>query len=243
MLPSEDKTFYLELLRAYFDSANDAIFVLCDEMKFLLCNRAMETWLGKSELDLTRHNERISITRFFRESKSEQAFLSRFAQALEGRPGRFDCLLQPPHGTPRWVGMHLNKVALEHGQMVIGIARDITHERRDQVAMLKLSSAIEQTADSVMITDLNGFIEYVNPAFEQTTGFGREEALGGNPRLVKSGQHNAAFYKKLWRTILRGEVFRARGPRQCLWGWDVRAVGRRVVVGHCIRRRQPRLRV
>ncbi|MBI3574158.1 MAG: diguanylate cyclase, partial [Gammaproteobacteria bacterium] len=208
MLTSEDKTFYLELLRAYFDSANDAIFVLCDEMKFLLCNRTMETWLGESEPDLTRHNERLPITRFFREPESEQVFLSRFTQVLEGRPSRFDCLLQPPQGASRWVEMQLNKVAIEHGQMVIVVARDITHERRDQGDMLKLSSAIEQTADSVVITNLKGVIEYVNPAFEKVTGFSREQALGQTPRLVKSGKHDTAFYQRLWGTILRGDVFR-----------------------------------
>ena len=92
--------------------------------------------------------------------------------------------------------------------MVIGVARDVTLGRRTEDVVHKLSSAIEQTADSVVITDLHGTIEYVNPAFEKNTGFRRAEAVGQTPRIVKSGKHDAEFYRRLWDTILRGEAFR-----------------------------------
>jgi len=70
-----------------------------------------------------------------------------------------------------------------------------------------LSAAFEQTADHVMITDVEGIILYVNPAFEHTTGFQRKEVLGQNPRIVKSDQHKNEFYKNLWDTILGGKTF------------------------------------
>ncbi len=85
---------------------------------------------------------------------------------------------------------------------------DITERKQADAQMTKLSSALEQTADSVVITDNNGIIEYVNPAFEETTGFTRSEALGRKTNIVKSGKHDLAFYKQLWETILKGEVFR-----------------------------------
>jgi len=201
--------FYLEILRAYVDSANDAIFVLCDELKFLFCNHVMEQWLGESESDLTRHKQRVPITACFRDSAGAERFLYHFVRVLHEGPGRFECFLDPPRGTSRWVEFSLNKVDLEAGQIVIGVARDITSTQQDRENLFKLSSAIEQTADSVVITDLNGTIEYVNPAFERTTGFSREEVLGKTPGVVKSGKHDGAFYKTLWNTILRGEVFRA----------------------------------
>ena len=84
---------------------------------------------------------------------------------------------------------------------------DIRERLRTEEQMRKLSSALEQTADSVVITDRAGVIEYVNPAFEKTTGYARAEALGQTPRLVKSGKQGVGFYKKLWGTILAGEVF------------------------------------
>ena len=88
---------------------------------------------------------------------------------------------------------------------LVGIAIE-----RDQVErrMRTLSSAIEQTDDVVMITDTEGVVEYVNPANERTSGFSPDEVLGGQPSIVKSGQHDKTFYSALWDTILRGEVFR-----------------------------------
>ncbi len=71
-----------------------------------------------------------------------------------------------------------------------------------------LCRAVEQTADSVVITDKRGIIEYVNPAFEVTTGYNREEVLGRSPAVLKSGRHEAEFYRKLWNQILAGQPFR-----------------------------------
>jgi two-component system, NarL family, sensor histidine kinase NreB len=75
-------------------------------------------------------------------------------------------------------------------------------------ALHRLSSAIEQTADSVFITNCNGVIEYVNPAFETMTGYSRSEAVGQTPRLFASQLHDQKFYEGLWTTILSGRVFR-----------------------------------
>lgn len=72
----------------------------------------------------------------------------------------------------------------------------------------QLCRALEQTADSVIITDRQGVIEYVNPAFEQTTGYATSEVLGQTPRVLKSGNHDAQFYKDLWDQLLAGEPFR-----------------------------------
>ncbi len=72
-----------------------------------------------------------------------------------------------------------------------------------------LSTALKRIADNVMITDPKGIIEYVNPAFETTTGYLSQEVVGQTPRILRSGQHGASYYKKLWETILAGQVFRA----------------------------------
>lgn len=87
------------------------------------------------------------------------------------------------------------------------------HRREEQFKsteqMLRtLHSAVEQSADMVMITDSDGRIEYVNPSFEKITGYGRDEVLGSTPRILKSGEHGADFYRELWRKLRAGEVFR-----------------------------------
>lgn len=90
----------------------------------------------------------------------------------------------------------------------IVVNQDITAARRAEAEMRKLSGAVHQAGDVIVITDRDGTIEYVNPAFERITGYGRDEAVGGKPSLLKSGVHDQAFYQKLWATLLAGETFR-----------------------------------
>jgi PAS domain S-box-containing protein len=74
----------------------------------------------------------------------------------------------------------------------------------------QLITAIEQSADSIVITDASGAIQYANPAFCQLTGWSREAVLGGNPRILKSGVHTEDFYRDMWRTLVRGGVWKGR---------------------------------
>ena len=71
----------------------------------------------------------------------------------------------------------------------------------------RLARAVESTADMVVITDRTGAIQFANPAFEKTTGYTVKEAMGGNPRLLKSGEQDANFYKTMWGTILSGQAW------------------------------------
>src|SRR5579863_4712318 len=71
-----------------------------------------------------------------------------------------------------------------------------------------LIAAVEQAADGVVITDTDGKIQFVNPAFTVMTGYSSGEAVGRNPRILKSGQQSAAFYEQLWTTIRSGRVWR-----------------------------------
>ncbi|HVO82429.1 MAG TPA: PAS domain S-box protein [Terriglobales bacterium] len=75
-------------------------------------------------------------------------------------------------------------------------------------SLRKLLRAVEQSADLVVITDRQGSIEYVNPAFELLTGYSREEVIGRNPRILKSGEQPPELYRELWETVLSGNVFR-----------------------------------
>ena len=91
-----------------------------------------------------------------------------------------------------------------------GSHTDVTKRKRAEVANRMLTTAIEQSAEAIMITDTAGLIEYVNPAFEQMTGYSRSEALGRNPRLLKSGRQQDRYYQAMWKTLARGEVWRGR---------------------------------
>jgi sigma-B regulation protein RsbU (phosphoserine phosphatase) len=99
---------------------------------------------------------------------------------------------------------------LENGrpERYLSLRTDVTEEVRRGAELQRLSNAVEQTADAIVITDAQGTIEYVNPAFEATTGYSREEAVGQTPRIIRSGRQSDAYYEHLWATIRRGDVFR-----------------------------------
>jgi len=92
--------------------------------------------------------------------------------------------------------------------LLYAVAHDVTEKSRKDARARQLANAVEQTADTVIITDRSGTIEYVNPAFEHTTGYAAEEAIGQTPRLLKSGLHPPEFYRALWTRLLAGEVVR-----------------------------------
>ena len=85
---------------------------------------------------------------------------------------------------------------------------EVKEREQAEEERIRLATAIEQAAESVVITDRDGTIQYVNPAFESITGYGRKEAVGQNPRILKSGKHRKEFYAHLWNTIASGKVWR-----------------------------------
>lgn len=83
-----------------------------------------------------------------------------------------------------------------------------TERKKTEEELHKLSRAVEQSPATVVITDSEGTIEYVNPKFAQLTGYTSAEAIGQNPRILKSGEQPPEFYQELWKTITHGEEWR-----------------------------------
>ncbi len=81
-------------------------------------------------------------------------------------------------------------------------AREITEQKKSQADLSKLFQAIQQSPMSVVITDRDGNIEYVNPKFTEVTGYTLAEAIGQNPRILKSGHTPPEQYAELWKTII-----------------------------------------
>jgi len=89
----------------------------------------------------------------------------------------------------------------------IGACSDITGQISSEKERLRLVTAIDQASETVVITDIKGTIQYVNPAFEELTGYSRDEAIGQNPSILQSGKHDQTFYKEMWKILLQGDVW------------------------------------
>ena len=115
-------------------------------------------------------------------------------------------------GEERWVWEHgWAEDEFARGRVVLqGLILDVTQQKVDDERKIRLTAAVEQAAEAIMITGTDGRIEYVNPAFEEITGYSRSEVLGQNPRFMSSGEHSKEFYKALWETILRGDIWKGR---------------------------------
>lgn len=95
-----------------------------------------------------------------------------------------------------------------HGRRCLAsIWSNITHQKRTEEQLRKLSMAVEQSPGSIVITDLNGNIEYVNEAFVRITGWQRDEVIGQNPRVLKSDLTPAATYDAMWATLTEGHTW------------------------------------
>lgn len=113
------------------------------------------------------------------------------------------------NGSTRWV---LNTPVVyrdDEGHVLYyeGIITDITLRKHAEQVVTMLSKALKYTADSVLITDQDGTIIFVNPAFEEKTGYSRSEAQHNTPRLLKSDAHDIRFFKNLWNIILSGKIY------------------------------------
>ena len=139
----------------------------------------------------------------------EQAVGARQQAIAEGRDHSLEYRLLAADGHQVWLHDTAHVVLDAEGRPIQlrGVAIDSTKEKLAQAERMLLMTAIEQSADGIVITDAHGTIQYVNPAFSRVSGFSRAEALGKNPRILKSGKQDEAFYRKLWTTILGGEIW------------------------------------
>ncbi len=147
-----------------------------------------------------------------------------------GRVKRVEEPLIDKFGQQIWIDTVKSPIVNDRGEIIgtTGIARDISEKKkveeilrrsRDELERLirertteirRLAMAVEQEAEAVVIADIDGTIRYVNPAFERMTGHARDEVLGQNPRLLKSGKHDKAFYEAMWKTLAGGAVWSGR---------------------------------
>lgn len=137
---------------------------------------------------------------------------ARFREAI-GRIAteRFDEVfrIKRADGELRWIHARGFPVRDDGGAIahIAGVARDVTADHESSQTRSLLFTAIEQSKDAIVITSSEGIIEYVNRSFESLTGYNRNEAIGKNPRILKSGKLSPAHYQSLWSTIKSGRIW------------------------------------
>ena len=120
-----------------------------------------------------------------------------------------ECTIRKKDGQVLTIRKNVDILTDSDGLIIGGIEcfDDITERRQIEKELQKLSQAVAQSPGVVVITDTKGTIEYINPRFSMLTGYTAEEAIGRNPRIMKSGTHTPDFYKGMWSTIAAGNVW------------------------------------
>ena len=94
-----------------------------------------------------------------------------------------------------------------HPKKMNGTIQDITPRKQAEQSHARLAMAVEQASEAIVITEPDGTISYVNPAFEKIAGYTREEAVGQTSRILKSGKHDTEFYRQMWEALAAGQVW------------------------------------
>ncbi|HPF50142.1 MAG TPA: PAS domain S-box protein [Draconibacterium sp.] len=187
-------------LSAVIDAIPDLIFVLDRKGTYLeyYCPEDRELLLPREQiLNNNMQNTFPPEVYDFHKGKLEECFSG-------GKLVRYEYSI-PVNGIEFLYEARLNKMDDERA---IAIIQNINEKHIQHQEIQKLSMAIDQSPAMTVITDMNGNIEYVNPAFEKATGYTQSEVIGKNPRILKSGRTSRAVYKDLWDTLMAGNAWK-----------------------------------
>ena len=198
-----------ERLRVSLQGANLAAWEMDIASHAIVLDKEWQRWVGA-----TVTPGRIKFEEFLEYVHPDDRVAVRdsFQALWNGSVDVLECEFRVGQSSGRWVWiLYRGKMTARgiQGQKLgaAGFALDIS-ARKEASDLLNLQgAALESAANAMMITRPEGTIEWVNPAFEALTGYSADEAVGKNPRILKSGQHNDPFYRNLWVTISDGRVW------------------------------------
>ena len=189
------------------DSLNEIYIFDAKTLHFLQVNRGARENLGYSMEELHTLTL-LDLTSEF----TGESFKKLTSPLLKGEKERlhFSTQHRRKDGTLYPVEVHLQLSTFKNSRAFVAFVLDISERERAKEQIQQLTQAVEQSPASIVITDVNGNIEYVNKKFEQITGYSLDEAIGQNPRILKSGEQSEEYYQELWDAILAGKEWRGQ---------------------------------
>jgi PAS domain S-box-containing protein len=198
-----------QMFRAITDNAMDAIILIDNEGCISYWNPAAEKIFGYTrEEAIGKQLHQLLIPPRYHDSfkKGFISFKETGKGAVAGKSIELQAIGKGRTEFP--IELSLSAIQLKGKWSGLGVVRDVSERKRTEAELYKLSLAVEQSQVSIVVTDAKGNIEYVNPKFMEVTGYTREEVIGKNPRILKSGEHPPEFYKQFWGVLTSGKEWR-----------------------------------
>ena len=186
-----------------FENSNDGIVITDAETRILSVNPAFERTSGYSAAEAVGQK-----TQLLSSGLQTAEFYAQLWQKLnETGEWRGEIINRREDGSLLTQWLTINRMCDADGKITgyLGFFLDLSELRRSEQLVRRLSTAMEQSPSSILITNLKGEIEYVNPQFERVTGYRADEAIGRNPRFMGSELTAKETFRKMWNRLLAGE--------------------------------------
>jgi PAS domain S-box-containing protein len=195
------------LLRAILDAAPYGMIVIDRHGSIAMANAPAEQMLGYQPGELNARPLGAIVPARYADASS---MIARYLQdpLQVGDPHGREVAALCKDGRELPVEITLNLLNAPTGLLILATLRDLSRQKAAEEQINQQSVALAAAASAIVITDREGWITWVNPAFTQITGYSAEEAIGKKPSILKSGFHDQKFYAHLWQTILAGENWR-----------------------------------
>jgi len=196
-----------EKFRAIVENTSEWIWEMDETGVIIYSNSVVESILGHSNIELMGKNNFNLIHKLDRERIQKV-----FTQKVEQQKGWKNLELRWSHkdGSYRYLESSAVPILNEDGILTgfRGVNRDITERKLADAEYKKLSTVVAQSANTIIITDTDGKIEYTNPRFTEVSGYTAEEVVGKNPKFLGSGRQNEEFHAKVWETVKSGKIWK-----------------------------------
>ena len=206
------------LLDAVVSGTTDAVFVKDEQGRYLLVNAAAAAFVGKPVQGILGRDDRALF-----DAASAQALMSKDRDIMAaGAVQTAEEQLTLPDGKAMVFLVTKGPMFDGNGRIngLFGIARDITERKLSELALKEAAVVFDSSYEGIMVVSPAGRITKVNAAFSRITGYRADEAVGQSPKLLSSGQHDAAFYREMWDSVRqhdfwRGEIWNRRRNGDC----------------------------